>query len=183
MKIFTIITFFCLTFCLITVAQFDLNVGLFPKGSFVNNSSRTNNPGSEVVYFLTPAIFATYEKTSLIAKYSYSNGWSQLRNIPIRKSLGFSLRQYIIKEIPRFKWSTRVTIFAEAEVSIHKWKYVGSEINILESFSYYGLTPLLGIDINVFKKFNMEVAYGYRFFDEYSHPDLNFAIKYLIIQR
>ncbi len=163
--------------------QLEIKAGIYPKGSFTFNSNHSNNPGTELILYFTPGINIGYKTTNLIFKYSLGTGWSQLREVPKKESLHFSLRQYLIKESNRFKWFKRVNIFAELEFTAQKWEYKENNSIVLQSFSNHGISPFLGFDIMIIERLKMEIGYGYRFFKTYNHPDLFFGLVYQIYQK
>ncbi|GLR16554.1 hypothetical protein [Portibacter lacus] len=175
---------FLVIFCLLsnrTEGQSEFRIGIYPKGSFVNVSNRVTqgNGGNELVYYIKPAILYINKGNNLVAKYSYSNGWSDFDPVPIRRSIHFSYRRYFIKLLENYKWYPRVKVFGEVENTIQDWEFSDGGIIQLERFSNYSITPLIGFEIKIIEKLFLEVGYGYRIYPKCNdHLDLNFGLTY-----
>lgn len=162
-------------------AQFNIELGIYPKGRFiyVSRIAYPNPSGSEFLYHFKPGLLLRHKSNALIAKYSHSFGWSAFGDLPTQRSFHLSYRRYFIKELERFKWSKKVKLFAEIENIFQDWRFDKSGVVILEDFEAFNISPFVGFEVYFFKRFKFEVAHGYRFYPKYrNHPDLFFAIMY-----
>lgn len=146
----------------IILSQIQYSFGIYPSGTFYSESRFVPDPKREIIAFITPAFQISKNHFTSTLKYSYAIGNSNFREIPNRSSFSLALRH----EIP-FKennWNEQLKIYFEVEQSIRDYLFKNNgELVLAEKYKYYSLLPILGIDIQLFKRIAFEFGFGYRF--------------------
>ena len=152
-------------------SQIQYSIGIYPSGSFYSESKIVPNPKREIITFITPALQISKNYFASTLKYSYAFGTSNFREIPKRSSISIAIR----REIPFKKrnWNEKLKPYIEIEQSFRDYLFQSNgDLILSEKFKHYSILPILGIDVHLFERFEIEFAYGYRFNkDSFNHLD------------